>query len=138
MNIDWIAILAAAVASWIFGAAWYGALGRPWMAAVGLTPADMLGPDGRRRAPVVPMIVSFLAEAVMALVLAGVLAHVAKTGATVRAGVLTGAICWFGFVATSLVTNHAYARARPMLTVIDGGHWLGVLLVQGAALGALM
>ena len=138
MNVDWLAILAAAAASWIFGAVWYGALSGPWMRAAGLTPAGLAGPDGRRTAPIVPLAVSFVAEFVMALILAGVIAHTAKKGVTISAGALVGAICWLGFVITTLATNHAYGKARPTLTVIDGSHWLGVLLIQGVVLGALL
>jgi hypothetical protein len=138
LNIDWIAILAAAIASWMFGAAWYGALSKPWMAAAGLRAEDMQGPDGRAKPPVIPMIVSFVAEFVMAMILAGVIAHTAKKGVTISSGALVGAICWLGFVITTLATNHAYGRAKPALTVIDGGHWLGVLLIQGIVLGALL
>ena len=138
MNIDWVAIAAATGAAWVFGAAWYGILGQRWIDAAGLTDADLAGPDGRPRAPIVPMIVSLVAGFVMALILAGVIAHTAKKGVTVNAGMLVGVICWPGFVITTLATNHAYSRAKPSLTVIDGGHWLGVLLIQGAVLGALL
>lgn len=138
MNIDWLAVAAAAAASWIFGAAWYGVLGARWANAAGLAAADFAGPDGRRRAPLMAMIVSAIAEFVMALILAGVIAHTAKKGVTVNAGMLVGAICWLGFVITTLATNHAYGKARPALTLIDGAHWLGVLLIQGAVLGALL
>ena len=135
MTINYLAILSAAVVSFVFGAAWYGLLGKQWMAAQGWTQADMLDASGKPKVPVVPMIISFVAELIMALILSGVLAHVAKSGVTVRAGMLTGLICWFGFVITTLVTNHAYGRAKMSLTIIDGGHWLGVLLLQGLVLG---
>ena len=36
---------------------------------------------------------------------------------------------------TTLSTNHGFGGHRSMLTVIDGGHWLAVLLLQGAVLG---
>ncbi|MDP2355938.1 MAG: DUF1761 domain-containing protein [Beijerinckiaceae bacterium] len=138
MNIDWIAILAAAIASWMFGALWYGLLSKQWMAAIGFTPADMQGPDGKPKIPLTPMIVSFVAEFVMAIILAGVIAHTAKKGVTINSGALVGAICWLGFVITTLATNHAYSKAKAALTIIDGGHWLGVLLIQGIVLGALL
>lgn len=138
MKIDWMAIIAATTASWVFGAVWYGVLSKQWMAAIGFTNADMAGPDGKPKVPVVPMILSLVAEFVMALILAGVIAHTAKKGVTISSGALVGAICWLGFVITTLATNHAYGKARPMLTVIDGGHWLGVLLIQGVVLGALL
>jgi hypothetical protein len=34
-----------------------------------------------------------------------------------------------------MVVNYAFHGARHTLTLIDGGHWLGVLLIQGAILG---
>ncbi len=138
MNINWPAIAAAAAASWIFGALWYGALSKQWMAASGLTATDVNGPDGKPKLPLGPMIISFVAEFVMAIILAGVIAHTAKKGVTISSGALVGAICWLGFVITTLATNHAYGRAKPALTIIDGGHWLGVLLIQGVVLGALL
>ena len=138
MNINWPAIAAAAAASWIFGALWYGALSKQWMAASGLTPTGMNGPDGKPKLPLGPMIISFVAEFVMAIILAGVIAHTAKKGVTISSGALVGVICWLGFVITTLATNHAYGRAKPALTIIDGGHWLGVLLIQGVVLGALL
>ena len=135
MTVNYIAIFIAAIAAFAFGAVWYMALSKPWMAAIGFDPADMLDASGKPKIPVRPMVISFIAEIVMAFVLAGILAHVAKNGVTVRAGLMTGFICWLGFAITTLATNHAYGKAKPMLTVIDGGHWLGVLLIQGFVLG---
>ena len=117
--------------AFVFGGLWYGLLGKQWMTAHGWAPV------AKPTMPIVPMFISFAAELVMAFVLAGILAHVAKSGVTITAGLITGLLCWFGFVLTTLVTNHAYGKAKPMLTVIDGGHWLGVLLLQGLVLGWL-
>jgi hypothetical protein len=138
MKIDWIAILAATVAAWMFGALWYSVLSKQWMAAIGFTPADMQGPDGKEKVPLGPMIISFVADFVMAIILAGVIAHTAKKGVTISSGALVGTICWLGFVITTLATNHAYGKKKVALTIIDGGHWLGVLLLQGVVLGALL
>ena len=57
--INYLAVLAAAVAGWLIGAVWYGVLGNAWMAALGWTAADMTGPDGRRRMPIGPMVRGF-------------------------------------------------------------------------------
>jgi hypothetical protein len=56
---------------------------------------------------------------------------------SIRTGVVSGCFLWFGFVITTMTVNHAFQGARRSLTLIDGGHWLGVLLVQGAILGWL-
>jgi len=133
--INYVAILAAAVAAWLAGAVWYGVLGRQWLAALGWTEADMTGPDGKRRMPVGPMIVSFIAAVIMAFMLNGLMGHVGPM--TVRSGIISGALIWTGFVITSIAVNNAFQRRKVMLTVIDGGHWLLALIVQGAVLGAL-
>lgn len=138
MTINWLAIIAATIASFVFGAVWYTALSKPWMAAAGFTDADMKDANGKPKMPLVPMAISLIAEFIMALVLAGVIAHVVKTGASWKSGLTIGALCWAGFVITTLLTNHAYGKAKAALTVIDGGHWLGVLLLQGAILGAML
>lgn len=131
--INYLGVLAAAVAGWIVGAAWYGVLGSAWMAALGWTAADMTGPDGKRRMPVGPMILAFVAQIVMALMLAGIIGHLG--GPNVANGVISGALVWLGFVITTIAVNNAFQHKKPMLTVIDGGHWLAVLAVQGLVLG---
>ena len=56
-----IAILAAGVAAWIFGAVWYGVLGKPWQRAQGLDP----GACKDKKMPLNLLVVSFLAALVM-------------------------------------------------------------------------
>ena len=131
-GIDYFAILAAAVAAWLVGAVWYMALGKPWMAALGKTREELMGPTGKPSTG--PFIISFVAELVMAFALAVLLVQIGPV--TLANGITTGFLAWLGFVATSMVVNHAYGGVRPMLTVIDSGHWLAVLLVEGAVIGA--
>ena len=70
---------------------------------------------------------------IIAFVLWGIIFHVGIW--TVRAGLISGVVCWAGFVLTTVVTNNAYPGRKVMLTVIDSGHWLGVLTIMGAILG---
>ena len=124
-------ILAATVAGFAFGAAWYGALGKPWMRAAGLTEAQV------RAGGKLPFAIAFVAEFWMASILAGALIL-----APVEAGVWTVAlgsafIIWVGFVLPTLVVNHRYQRQPWSLTALDGGHWLGVMLIQAAVLRAI-
>ena len=131
-GISYLAVVVAAVASWCFGAAWYTALAKPWMAARGYaTKEEMLGPGGKPSPA--PFVLSFVAELVMAWMLAGIIGHMGEV--TVKDGLISAFFVWLGFVITTLAVNHAYAKARPTLTAIDGGHWLGVLLVQGLVIG---
>jgi len=141
-----VAVLAAAVSAFIFGGLWYSALSTNWLAAQGRSEADMIAADGALKLPVMPMIISFIALLIMAGVLGGlmrdggiadVLGSGANLGGGIGRGVVTGALMWLGFVITTLVANHAYQGAKKQLTLIDGGHWLGALVIEGAVLGLL-
>lgn len=134
-GINYLAIVAAAVASYIFGSIWYMTLSKPWMAALGKTEADIMRPDGKR--PVTPFIVAFVAQLVMAYVLAGLIGHLGPGQVTPWNGLISAAFVWAGFVATTLVTNHGFQGSKRALTVIDGLHWLGVLLIQGLVIGLI-
>ena len=130
-------ILIAAIASFAFGAAWYGTLGRHWMAAAGIDAAEMERRQASMGPVPLPYLITFAALIVMAWMFAGVLVHLSLGGmsVSVRSGMISGFFLWLGFVITSMAVNHAFRGARGMLTLIDGGHWLGVLLIQGAILG---
>ncbi len=134
-NINYVAVMLAAAASFLFGGIWYGILSQQWMEAAGMTIDDVTPSDGPILAPYIN---AFLAELVMAFILAGVMGNLAEDGRmTVWHGMVTGAMMWLGFIMSSLVVNHAFQGAKKILTFIDGGHWLGVVLVQGAVLGWL-
>jgi hypothetical protein len=128
------AILIAAIAGWIAGAAWYMSLGKYWQAAVGMTSEQMAACRTRPYAWV-PFVLAFLANLVMAWTLAGILGHFGTL--TLKDGVITGALCWFGFVLTSMVVNNAFAMRSHRLTAIDSGHYLVVLVLMGAIIGAM-
>jgi len=134
-GINYLAIFAAAVAAWILGAVYYTPLSKPWLAAVGMTAADMKKQSEDKVRAIAPFILSFVAEIVMAWVLAGVLGHLGPGQVTVRNGVISALFLWFGFVLTTIATNNAYPGRKVMLTVIDAGHWLGVMLLIGAIVG---
>ena len=120
----------AVVAGYAFGAAWYMVLSKPWIAATGRTEAEIKASFS----PVVYIVV-FIAQLVMAIFLAGAMGHVAAAAMTPGGGLLSGAIIWLGFVITTMVVNHGFGGQKRMLTVIDGTHWLGVLLIQGLIIG---
>lgn len=129
------AIMAAAVAAWLVGAVYYTALAKPWMAAQSWDRKEDAPAASGRMSPV-PFVLAFVAELVMAWVLAGIIGHLGPGQVTLRNGLISGAFVWLGFVATTLAVNNAYGRRRLSLTLIDAGHWLAVLLVQGMVIGA--
>lgn len=127
MQLNYLAIFLAAVAAFVTGSIWYGIFGKHWMAALGKSREDMGG------IPIRPMIMSFIAALIMGWVLAGIIGHVGHV--SVSGGIISGAFVWFGFVITTMTVNHAYQDAKLKLTLIDGGHWLAVLMVMGAVIG---
>ncbi|MCP5083787.1 MAG: DUF1761 domain-containing protein [Alphaproteobacteria bacterium] len=126
-GINYLAVLGAAVAAFMFGAAWYGGLSKQWMAAMELSEPPK--PN--------PMIyaLTFVCQLVIAWVLAGVMGHLSQISVT--GGMISAFFVWLGFVATTLIVNHRFQDASWSLTIIDGGHWLGVLMIMGIVIGLI-
>ncbi|TAJ34562.1 MAG: DUF1761 domain-containing protein [Reyranella sp.] len=129
-GMNYLAILVAAVAAFGFGSLYYMSLSSQWLAAIGKKKEE-LSPS------MAPFVISIVSLLVMAQVLAGTIAHLGGGQVTVRTGIITGAFMWLGFVATTTATNYAFGGRKASLTVIDCIHWLGVLVIQGAVIGAI-
>lgn len=125
-GVNLVAVAAAAVASFMFGAVWYGVLGKAWMRAANLT-EEQTKPDP------VTFAIAILCQAVLAFVFAGIIYHAGET--TIRTGIISALMIWVGVVMTTQIINHRFQGQSWRLTFIDGGHWLGVLLVQGILIG---
>jgi len=130
-GLNYFAVVVAAIGSFMFGGLWYNALAKPWLAATGRTEAAI--PENQSA---LPLAVAFVSQLVMAYVLANLIGHMGRE-LTVKLGLLAASFVWLGFVATTLATNHAFQGQKRALTLIDAGHWLGVLLIQGAIIGWL-
>ena len=81
-----------------------------------------------------PFALAFVANLVMAWVLAGLIGHLGQV--TIRAGGISGAFAWLGFVVTTIAVNYAFGGRSWRLFAIDAGHWLVVLVVMGMVIGA--
>jgi Protein of unknown function (DUF1761) len=130
-GVNYFSIIVAAIAGFAFGALYYMTLAKPWMAAIGLTKAKI-----QKNGTHTLYFISFLANLLMAWVLAGVLGHLGPGQVTIQNGIISAAFIWFGFVITTMAVNNGFGMRKPMLTVIDAGHWLGVLLIMGGIIGA--
>ena len=124
-GISYISVLAAAIAGFAFGAVWYMTLAKQWMAAVGMT-------EEPKQDPVIYGI-TFLCQLVMAYMMAGVMGHLGQI--SVSGGLVTALFVWLGFILTTQVVNHRFQMQKWSLTLIDCGHWLGVLMVMGIVIG---
>ena len=111
-------VLAAAAASFCFGAVWYMVLSGPWMAASGV-PQDA---DGKPLNASNPR--PYILSAVSAVLVAGMMRHVlAASDVTSVSG---GAIAGFGIEAFLIVPwmmmNNEFGDKPLQLTVIDSGY----------------
>ena len=129
-GMNYLAIVIAAMIAFIFGAVYYGGLGKVWMTAARIE-------SGQIRPRPVSFVISFICELVMAWVLAGVIGHLGVGEVTLKNGVISGFFIWLGFIATTLIVNQRYEGFGWKLTLIDGVHWLVVAVVMGAVIGAL-
>jgi hypothetical protein len=130
-GLNWIAIIVAAFGGYAFGAIWYMVLSKPWMAAVGMSEADVKG-DGSLGSKL-PFLYAIIANLIMAFTMAGLMAHMVVD---LRHGLITAGFIWGGFLFPVLLVNYGF-QGRPFrLTLIDAGHWLGVLLVIAAVIGS--
>jgi hypothetical protein len=133
-GLNYWAVLMAAVAAWMVGALWYSVLAKPWMAAAGVAKAS-IEENARSIRGFLPFVLALLAALVMAWMLAGIMGHLGQL--TIKSGVISGALCWFGFTLPATAANYTFQQRRPLLIVIDGGYWLVALVVMGAVIGGL-
>ena len=129
VDLNWVAIIVAAIIPMVLGALWYSPIlfADPWMRAVGRT-REELG-DAQ---------LGYLLSAIGALVSAYVLARIVKWAEVddLWNGALVGVFVWAGFVATVLGVTTFFAGRSRTLWLINAGYQLVALVLMGALLGA--
>jgi Protein of unknown function (DUF1761) len=128
MEINYWAVVVAALSGFAVGALWYGPLlGKQWMAESGLTEGDVKNTN-------FPKIygITFLMSIVSAYVLAHVVAQFDAT--TAQAGAQAGFWMWLGFIVTVHLTDALFNRSSMRLVGIDSGYRLVWLVVMGIIL----
>lgn len=132
-QLNWVAILISTVVSMGIGAVWYSIMARQWIAACGFS-EDQVKSINENDQPII-YVFAAISHLVMAIVLSGVIFHVGGSEITPGDGLLTGFLIWLGFIVTSMTVNHRFQFKPWALTAIDSGHYLVVLLAQGAIIG---
>lgn len=127
---EFVSVIAAAIANFAFGAVWYMALAKPWMAASGVA----VGEDGQpaNKADPLPYITSFIA----AILVAGMMRHVFSLSGidTLSEGVLSGFGVGLFLVTPWIATFYGFGGKPRTLTLIDGGYATIGCTVIGAIL----
>ena len=126
-----INVLAAALGAFAFGAVWYIAMSKPWMAAAGIA----VDGDGRPQGngSMMPFVVGIVAMILVAGMMRHVfaLAGIVTLGGSALAGVGLGA-----FLITPWVSmNYAFSMRKPALSVIDGVNAVVGCGIMGLILG---
>jgi hypothetical protein len=129
VDLNWFAILVAALVPVVIGGVWYSPMlfARPWMRAVGRTPEQLSGAS-----------LGYALSAVGAVVMSYALARILRWAEVDDPwnGALVGALAWLGFVATVLAVNTYFGGRSRVLWAIDAGYQLLSLVAMGAILGA--
>ena len=129
-DINWIAVIIAAVASMVVGYVYYlpAVFGTRWQKLMG---RDMTGTQGAG--------MSYAMTAVAALVAAFVVAQFIhwSESYTLTGGAYLGAVGWLGFTATSSFSDYVFSGRPWALFSIQNGYQVISFVVMGAIIGAL-
>ena len=127
-HVNWLAVLAAAAASFVLGGLWYsGLFAKPWQAAAGVTDEQMK--SGSR-----PLM--FAIAFAVALVQSAVFAMFLGPNVTLMFGVGAGFAAGLGWVAMGLALTYVFERRPLSLALINGGYATLQFTIIGAILGA--
>ena len=130
MDINYLAVIAAALSTFLIGGLWYSPLlfQRSWMTANGLSTAD-LERGGQARI----FGGAFVLSVMMAFNLA---AFLAGPNTTVAWGATAGALAGVGWVAFGIAVVALFERRPLAYVLINGGYWAVAFTIMGAILGA--
>lgn len=128
VDVNYVAIIVAAIINLVLGFLWYGPLfGRRWTALSNITPQQMAS-GGIAKTTLGSFIVALIMFYVLSLV-------VDWTGAkSIGAGAGAGFWMWVGFVGTVMFNTVLYERRPVALYVLNTGYFLVSLLIGGALL----
>lgn len=125
-NLNWLAVIGAALSTFLVGGLWYSIFEKSWMATNNLTAEDLK----KRNMPMV-FGMSFFLSFVMALNLAMFIGKQdAAFGAT--AGFMTG----FGWITLAIGIISLFENRSLKYVLINGGYMIVSFTLMGAILGA--
>ncbi|HEV8151128.1 MAG TPA: DUF1761 domain-containing protein [Gemmatimonadales bacterium] len=130
-SVNYLAVLVAALASFVLGALWYSPalFARQWVAAHSYTPEKI---QAMKRGMARTYLLSFVCFLVTAWVLAVFIDRMALL--SWLGGAKLGALAWFGFAATIGLTANLYSDKPLLAWIIDAGYQLVYLVGMGIIL----
>jgi hypothetical protein len=127
VDINWIAVIVAAVVNMVVGALWYSPqlFGKQWAKVLGKKVSDMGSAN-----------TGYAVTTIGALIQAWVLVHFVRyAGAlTFIKGAMVGFWLWLAFVAIVMATNIVFEGRSWKLWQINAGYFLVILVINGGLL----
>lgn len=129
MELNYLAIVAAALSTFLLGGLWYSpaVFGKAWMRENGFTEESMKNAN---------MVKIFGLAFLLALISAVNLAMFIGNTATMTEGVLYGFAAGFGWVATFVGTHYLFERKSFKLFLINAGYSVVALTIMGLIIAA--
>ena len=129
MKTNYLAVVVAAIAYFILGGLWYGVFfNKPWMAL-----EQMTIEQAKNVNPVIPYIISFLLELLIAYSLAQLC--IWRNADTASRGASVGVLVWIGFVGPITLMTYMFEMRPRALYAINEFYPLAGLILMGAILG---
>jgi hypothetical protein len=130
MEVNYIAILGAAVAAMVVGFVYYGPLfGKRWMKIIGATDAHAMSPEAKKE-----MMVTTILQFIIVLGEIYILAHFVQAWPQ-ASGVETAIWLWLGFVvptvAASVMWTLHSTKTKLEIFALQAGHHLITLALAG-------
>jgi hypothetical protein len=131
-RLNWVAILVAAIVSFLFEALWFSAFMTQWLTGIGRTKEWLMSAAGYNPA------LQYGTAIICSIIIAAVLTVCIQASGeqTARRGVLCAAVIWFGFIATSWATEYIFEVRTLQIYAINTGYLLFDLMIIGAIVGA--
>ena len=128
MNINYLAVLAAAASSFVIGGMWYSPIlfGNIWLRETGLSDVDL-----RKRNMGIVFSTSFLLSLVIAFNLAAFL----DGPPNLTWGATAGALAGIGWVATAVAITYLFVARSIKLFLINAGYHAVTFIIMGAIIG---
>lgn len=129
-QINWLAVLAAALSTFFIGGLWYSPIlfGKTWMRANGFTEEQVAGFNKAR---------AFIGSFILALVMSANLAmFLADPTTTVVWGMTAGALAGIGWVAAGFGIVALFENRSWTYILVNGGYQIVAFVAMGAILGA--
>jgi Protein of unknown function (DUF1761) len=128
---NYLAITLAAVACFLFEAAWYSYFLQTWLDGIGRTGAWLMATG-------VNPALQYATALISAAVLAGAISCVTQlTGPqTALRGMRVAALLWLGCVLTTWATEYVFEVRGYKVFAVNTGFWLIGMVIMGAIVGA--